>query len=408
VISEKLDSQIAKGAPQYKAGEAKDITFCVTQACNLRCRYCYIVGADNHKSLTKDQAKKNIDFIFDNPELFYENSVIWNFIGGEPLLEIELIDYMCDYLKIRMYEKRSDDWLSDHMFCFSTNGTLYHKPEVRKFINKNKDHLSIGFSIDGVKELHDKYRVYQDGRGSFEDVLKNVPLYVADFQHHPTTKATLSHDSLPYIFESIKFLSTLGLDIYMNTVFEDIWQDGDDDIYYDQLLQAADWLIETGKWRTQVVSLFDSALIGPRNNNNKNWCGSGKMLHIDINGKLFPCTRLAPYSMTYRKEGFSFGDIERGYDQNKLDAFLNLTKPDQSDMSCLSCDIDDGCAWCTGWNYDRYGSIFKRATFICKMHKARMKANRYYFNRLESLIKSESFENSLKENAPIWEALAKE
>jgi uncharacterized protein len=386
LISEKLKSQLVKPIPQYKAGEAKDITFCVTEACPLRCKYCYIVNASNHKNLTKEQAKKNIDFIFDNPELFYEGSVIWNFIGGEPLLEIELIDYMSDYLKLRMYESRYDDWFANHMFSLSTNGTLYHRPEVRKYIDKNRDHLSIGFSIDGTKELHDKYRVYQDGRGSFEDVIKNVPLYVADFKE-ATTKATLSHDSLPYIFESVKFLSSLGLAVYMNTVFEDVWQEGDDDIFYDQLIQTADWLIDSGKWRTQCVSLFDSALVESRwEQSNQNWCGSGKMLHIDVNGKLYPCTRLAPYSMTHRKEGFSFGDIEKGYDQNKLDAFLNLTKSDQSNSECLTCNVESGCSWCTGYCYDKTGSIFKRTTYICKMHKVRVKANRYYFNRLEKLI----------------------
>lgn len=387
MISEKLNSQIAKPVLQYKAGEAKDITFCVTEACSLRCSYCYIVTNNGHKNLTKEQAKKNIDFIFDNPELFYESSVIWNFIGGEPLLEIELMDWMCDYLKLRMYESRTDDWFNDHMFSLSTNGILYHKPQVRKFIDKNKDHLSIGFSIDGVKELHNKYRVYQDGRGSFDDVIKNVPLYKADFGNNASTKATLSHDSLPYIFESIKFLSSLGLNIYMNTVFEDVWREGDDDIFYDQLIQTADWLIETGKWRTQAVSLFDYMLFDRQGErSNKNWCGSGKMLHIDVDGNLYPCTRLALYSMTKRKNGLSIGDIEKGYDQNKLDTFLNLTKSDQSDMKCLTCDIESGCAWCSGHNFDDSGSIFKRATYICKMHKARMKANRYYFNRLEKLV----------------------
>lgn len=390
MISEKLNSQIAKPIPQYKAGEAKDITFCVTEACQLRCKYCYVVDANSYKKLTKDQAKKNIDFIFDNSELFYESSVIWNFIGGEPLLEIELIDYMSDYLKLKMYENRYDDWFINHMFSLSTNGILYHKPEVRKYINKNRDHLSIGFSIDGVKELHDKYRVYQNGHGSFDDVVKNVPLYKADFPNNATTKATLSHNSLPYIFESVKFLSSLGLDIYMNTVFENVWQEGDDDIFYDQLIQTADWLIESNRWKTQVVSLFDYMLFDRRGErSNQNWCGSGKMLHIDVNGKLYPCTRLAPYSMTSRKEGFSFGDIEMGYDQNKLDTFLNLTKSDQSSPECLSCDIESGCSWCVGFNFNEYGSIFKRAIFICKMHKARMKANKYYFNRLEKIVAGE-------------------
>ena len=44
-----------------------------------------------------------------------------------------------------------------------------------------------------------------------------------------------------------------------------------------------------------------------------------------------------------------------------------------------------GCAWCTGYNYDASpdGTIFQRATFICKMHKARVRANNYYWAKLE-------------------------
>jgi uncharacterized protein len=237
--------------------------------------------------------------------------------------------------------------------------------------------------------LHDKYRVYRDGRGSFEDVMKNVELYKSEFEH-PGTKATLSHESLPYVFESVKFLSSVGLEINMNVVFEDPWEEGDDKLFYDQLIKTADWLIETGKWRTQHVSLFSPHIVRPdlgepKTAYNGNWCGSGKMLHIGVDGVLYPCTRFAPYSMQYRQDGFDVGNVNDGYNYEKLDAFLNLTKADQSCKECLECEFESGCAWCTGWNYDKFGSIFKRATFICKMHKARVLANEYYYKKLEEL-----------------------
>jgi len=385
MISEKLKNQLPKIPDQFMGGVAKNITFCVTEYCNFACKYCYLVNLDTRKKLTKEQALKNINFIFDNPNSFLEKSVVWEFIGGEPFLEIETIDYICDILKLKMWEKRQD-WFLNYMFSFSTNGSLYHKPDVRKFIKKNKERLSIGFSIDGVKELHDKYRVYLDGRGTFDDVIKNLDLYREDFQGKISTKATLSHDSLPYIFESVKFLSSLDLQIYMNVVFEDVWKEDDDKIFYEQLIKLADWLIDSGNWKKQFVSLLDTNLITREVIlSNKNWCGSGKMLHISTEGKLYPCTRLAPYSMQYRKDGFPIGDIERGYDYERMSTFFNLTKTDQSCKTCMDCEIESGCAWCTGWNYDKYGSIMKRATFICKMHKARVMASKYYYKKLESL-----------------------
>jgi len=263
------------------------------------------------KKLTKQQADKNINFIFDHPDYFPDSTVIWEFIGGEPFMEIEIVDYMSDLLTFKMYEHRSD-WLENHMFSFSTNGTLYNRPAVRNYVKKHPFHVSVGFSIDGVKELHDRYRVYKDGRGSFNDVIKNVDLYKEDFDV-VSTKSTLAHDSLPYVFESVKFLTSLDLDVYMNVVFEEVWEDGDDQIFYDQLVKTADWLIETGKWRTRYVSLFSTHLLRDKNAqalSNQNWCGSGKMLHISTDGKLYPCTRFAPYSMQFRKDGFDFGDID--------------------------------------------------------------------------------------------------
>jgi radical SAM peptide maturase (CXXX-repeat target family) len=386
MLSEKLKSQLPKGPEQFMGGVAKNITLCVTEYCNFACKYCYLTNLNSKKKLSKDQAIKNIDFIFNNPNSFLEKSVIWEFIGGEPFLEIDLIDYICDILKIKMWENRKEDWFTNYMFSFSTNGSLYHKPEARKFINKNKERLSIGFSIDGVKELHDKYRVYLDGRGTFDDVIKNLDLYKEDLPGRISTKSTLSHDSLPYIFESVKFLFSLDLKVYMNVVFEEVWKDGDEEIFYKQLIKLSDWMIDTGNWKKHFVSLLDFNLISSDlNQSNKNWCGSGKMLHISTDGKLYPCTRLAPYSMTYRKEGFPIGDIEKGYDYERMSAFLNLTKTDQSCSTCMNCDIEAGCAWCTGYNYDKTGSIMKRATFICALHKARVMASKYYYEKLESL-----------------------
>ena len=66
-------------------------------------------------------AKKSIDYILDNNSYFNERSVYFDFIGGEPFLEIELIDKICDYIKIELY-KRCHPWFDNYTFTFTTNG----------------------------------------------------------------------------------------------------------------------------------------------------------------------------------------------------------------------------------------------------------------------------------------------
>ena len=53
-----------------------------------------------------------------------------------------------------------------------------------------------------------------------------------------------------------------------------------------------------------------------------------------------------------------------------------------------------GCAWCQGENYDaaETDTIYQRATAICRMHKARVRANNYYWNRLENLARKSALQ----------------
>lgn len=56
----------------------------------------------------------------------------------------------------------------------------------------------------------------------------------------------------------------------------------------------------------------------------------------------------------------------------------------QCDSECLNCPIAQGCEFCQGFNYDEAvtDTNFQRAKYICKMHKARVRANNYYFAKL--------------------------
>lgn len=84
---------------------AKNITFIVTKDCQLACKYCYLVGKNEKERMSWDIAKQAIDYILDHEDVFKEESVVWDFIGGEPFMEIDMIDKICDYLKAGMFRR---------------------------------------------------------------------------------------------------------------------------------------------------------------------------------------------------------------------------------------------------------------------------------------------------------------
>ena len=76
----------------WQSGMAKSVTFIVTKDCQLACKDCYLVGKNSKERMSWEVAKAAIDYILDHEEDMKEESVIWDFIGGEPFLEIDLID----------------------------------------------------------------------------------------------------------------------------------------------------------------------------------------------------------------------------------------------------------------------------------------------------------------------------
>ncbi len=376
---------IKNGDNVWQGGNAKEITFIVTKDCQLACKYCYLVGKNTKERMSWEVAKKAIDYILDRENEFQEKSVVWDFIGGEPFLEISLIDKICDYIKTEMY-KRNHHWFNSFRFSFATNGINYHEAKVQNFIQKNISHLSIGITIDGTEMLHDMNRVYKNSeRGSYKDVVKNIPLWLEQFPEG-ATKVTIAHDNIPYITESVLHLYELGIhDVNINCVFEDVWEDGDDEVLENELMKLADSIIDNDLYKENTCSFFWEELGKPmdRKTENTNWCGAGKMLAIDSSGFFYPCTRFAQYSLR-EKKAWIIGNVYDGIDNNKLRPFLTLDRCTQSSQECIDCEVASGCAWCQGENYDAADTptAFQRSTAICKMHKARVRANNYYWNKL--------------------------
>lgn len=401
---------VRKNEEVWQSGVAKNITFIVTKDCQLACKYCYLVGKNINERMTFEVAKKAIDYILNNENVFKEESVIWDFIGGEPFLEIDLIDEICDYLKAQMY-LRNHHWFNSYRFSFSTNGINYDSEKVQRFIKKNLNHLSIGITIDGTEIKHDLNRIYKNtNKGSYRDVARNIPLWLEQFPN-AGTKVTISSADIPYIKESVLHLYSLGIhEVNINCVFEDVWNDYDDILFENQLILLANEIIDNGYYENFACSFFSEQIGKPMDKilENQNWCGAGRMLSIDAAGNFYPCTRFAQYSLRGKK-AWIIGNVNDGIDNNKLRPFLTLDRLTQSKSECLECEVASGCAWCQGENYDAADTptIYQRSTAICKMHKARVRANNYYWNKLyrklelEGIARVESEKYVRKSNIEI-------
>ncbi len=387
--------KVREDSRPWNGGRAKNITFIVTKDCQLACKYCYLVGKNSRERMSFETAKAAVDYVLGNRDMFNESSVVWDFIGGEPFIEIGLIDRICDYIRLRLFEL-DHPWFNSYRFSFSTNGINYGEPSVQEFIAKNRSHLSIGITIDGTRLKHDMNRVYKgSGRGSYDDVVRNIPLWLEQFPD-AGTKVTVSSPDLPFIKESVLHLYELGIRIVnINCVFEDVWKEGDDAVFERQLVALADEIIDRKLYTDHSCSFFSSEIGRPMNpeTENQNWCGAGMMLSVDAAGNFYPCTRFAAYSLRNR-EPIIIGNVRDGINTDLLRPFLLLDRLTQSPRECIECEVASGCAWCQGENYDAAdtATIYRRATAICRMHKARVRANNYYWSRLARIETKETLE----------------
>ena len=146
--------------------QIETISLNVAQTCNLRCSYCYAKDGtfgSEKKLMDEKTAFKAVDFFTPKAR---KGKLHIRFFGGEPLLNFKLIEKIVEYIK-KKKEKAS------FRYSVVTNGTLFDKRIVR-FLKDNKFWVTV--SIDGPSKLHNRNRVYGDGRGSFLDIEKGLRL----------------------------------------------------------------------------------------------------------------------------------------------------------------------------------------------------------------------------------------
>lgn len=370
---------------------ARSVTIQVTDSCNLRCSYCYQINKHNN-FISLEDAKKFIDMILvgDNKYCGTDRSIgmTLEFIGGEPFLAVDLISEITHYTIMRMYEM-NHPWLYRFRISICTNGTLYFEPKVQEYIRRYDQFLSLGVSVDGNKELHDKCRVFPDGSGSYDMAIAAVKHYRKTYKKEAMTKMTLAPSNIMYTFDAVKSLIDNDYhEINLNCVFEEGWTKNDARIYYYQLKKLADYMLDNKLYDDVYISRFEKMNNLPMNpDDNKNPCGGlGEMIAINYTGKIYPCIRYMESSIGPEIPEVVIGDLTSGIMKNDkysalVEEMRSCDRRSQSTDECFYCPIASGCTWCSGYAYQYYKKFGKRTTFICDTHKAEALANVYYWNK---------------------------
>ena len=369
----------------------RNVTFQVTDDCPMSCSYCY-QGHKGHKKMSKEVAKQGVDLLF---HMYEENNspfinrktkaIILDFIGGEPLMAIDIIDYICTYFVQKCLEL-DHPWLYTWRASMTSNGALYFEPKVQEFLHKFKGFVSFSITLDGPKEIHDSCRVYHDGRGNFDDAYAAMKHFNSHYYEELGTKVTIAPENLHNLNKIVDFFIGEGMKlIHANCVNEAKWTYDQAKLFYAELKKMADRLLELNDETT--ISLFNEYFFSPLGpNDNQNWCGgTSKMLAFDPDGVAYPCLRYMPSSLGNDVPPIVIGSVEGIYvtdEQKHIKEYMDgITRRSQSTDECWNCPIAAGCSWCSAWNYQETGSVNKRSTNICVMHKARSLANVYYWNK---------------------------
>ena len=159
---------------KYELVNLKQLVFEVTDACNLRCRYC-VFGEmysefDQRKcqNLSFGDAKVVIDYLaglwINNPSAAPQSSLEVSFYGGEPLMNVPLIQKIINYIRTLQIPKKI-------RYSLTSNCVLLNR--YMDFLAENDFFLLI--SLDGDCQS-DAYRVFHDGSSSFDRVFSNIKL----------------------------------------------------------------------------------------------------------------------------------------------------------------------------------------------------------------------------------------
>lgn len=188
---------------QKTAGVVKALCLHIAHTCNLNCAYCFASqGKYNGERdvMSLEVGKRALDFLIENSGTRHNLEV--DFFGGEPLMNFGVVKDLVAYA--RSIEKEHN---KNFRFTLTTNGVLVDD-DVIEFANKECSNVVL--SLDGRKEIHDRYRVDYAGNGSWDKIVPKFQKFVeARNGKNYYMRGTFTHQN-PDFLKDIQQMLDLG------------------------------------------------------------------------------------------------------------------------------------------------------------------------------------------------------
>ena len=360
---------LAGDLKEKSAGIVKALCLHVAHTCNLNCAYCFASQGNYHGEravMSYEVGKQALDFLMDHSGTRHNLEV--DFFGGEPLMNWQVVKDLVAYA--RSVEKERG---KNFRFTLTTNGMLIDD-DVIDFANKEMHNVVL--SLDGRKEVHDRYRVDYAGKGSWETIVPKFQKLVASRPADKTyyMRGTFTHEN-PDFLEDIKTMLDLGFDeLSMEPVVcapDDPAALTEEDLkivfdQYEKLAQLMQERRKAGKPFTFYHYMLDLSG-GPCVYKRISGCGSGtEYMAVTPTGELYPCHQFVG------EEDFKLGDIWKGVTnpavQEQFAACNVYTRP-----QCADCWAKLYCSGgCAANAFHATGSIQGVYEHGCDLFRKRM------------------------------------
>lgn len=350
------------------AGVIKALCLHVAHTCNLNCSYCFASQGKYHGEraiMSYEVGKRALDFLVENSGT--RHNLELDFFGGEPLMNFDVVKQLVAYARSIEKEKGKN-----FRFTLTTNGVLIDD-DVIDFANKEMSNVVL--SLDGRKEIHDRFRVDYAGNGSWEKIVPKFQRLVnARGKKGYYMRGTFTHAN-PDFLEDIRTMLDLGFtELSMEPVVTapndpSALTEADRRIVMEQYEKLAELMLKRdaeGKPFTFYHYMIDLKG-GPCIYKRISGCGSGtEYMAVTPWGDLYPCHQFVG------DEKFRLGDIWHGVDNTTIQnefASCNVYAREE----CRDCWARLYCSGgCAANAYHATGSVRGVYKEGCELFKKRM------------------------------------
>lgn len=390
--------------------KVESVVLKIASRCNLNCSYCYMYnGGDlSYKSQPKFFQEKHIDKLIERikehclTHSLSEFSIILH--GGEPLLaDISLYQYLIEKaIELANFNIKID-------FSIQTNGILVNE-EWAIFFEENK--IGLGFSLDGTEETHDKFRVYHNGKGSYQDVLTGMLIYKNKTNKLPIiTVIDIESDPIE-LYEHYK---NLGITRW-HTLMPDYTHESKPEWIKNGRTLIADWLIKLYDYwvkdknenKIRSINMFQSLsnlIFGTGVGNDHIGITPNNVLVIETNGGIETTDPLKICGEGFTKAGITI--FKNSFDEALQTPLANIQYNAHHELcyQCSICPIKNVCGGGYLAHRYKYDNGFDNPTVYCKDHiKLISYLQNDLFKRLPEHILAELDVCSMSEN-DIWDSI---